>query len=177
MVDCLSMIFFEVDIILLSIILLLVACDLTRRGFRRLAHVSEMASDEGGSSGSELIDFVLYMFVLGPAVEWCLKSPKVNPGGKPGSARGIALAVVLLAVIAGAKMSFDFVGTEPNHFSTLGVRVDASSYDVRQAFKQIGLKEHPDKKPGDKHAAEKFIKYQAAYEVLKDERRDKSFGE
>ena len=47
--------------------------------------------EEAGSS--ELIDFVLYMFVLGPAVEWCLKSPRVNKG-KPGSKSGCAAAAL-----------------------------------------------------------------------------------
>ena len=54
------------------------------------------------SSASEAVDVVLYLFVLGPAVEWCLKSPRVN-GGRPGSRRGIALAVCLLAAIAGEE--------------------------------------------------------------------------
>ena len=37
---------------------------------------------------------VLIMFVLGPAVEWCLKSPRVN-GGRPASLQGMALAALL----------------------------------------------------------------------------------
>ena len=35
-------------------------------------------------------------------------------------------------------------------------------------YRDISLKYHPDKNPDDKTAAAKFIKYQAAYEVLKD---------
>jgi len=124
-------------------------------------------SDEGGSS--EVIDFLLYMFVLGPSVEWCLKSPRVN-GPRPGSWRGIALATAVLACVATFKISFDVVGREPNHFSTLGVRVDAGTAEIKRAYKQISLKYHPDKNPDDKRAAEKFIKYQNAYEVLKDPR-------
>ena len=71
---------------------------------------------------SEIFDIVLYMFVLGPAVEWCLKSPKVNKG-RATSSRGIMLAVLLLGSIAAFKLSFELVGREPNHFVTLGVRV------------------------------------------------------
>ena len=122
---------------------------------------------EASSQGSELVDFILYMFVLGPAVEWCLKSPRVNRRG-PGSPMGIALAVLLLAAISGAKMSYEFIGRQPNHFETLGVRVDARTADIKVAYRTISLKYHPDKNPDDKSAAEKFIKYQAAYEVLKD---------
>ena len=122
-------------------------------------------SEEGGTS--DLVDFLLYMFVLGPSVEWCLKSPRVNKT-RPGSWRGIALASLLLATIAGVKISFEMVGRDSNHFQTLGVRVDASVTDVKRAYRDISLKHHPDKNPDDKKAAEKFIKFQAAYEVLKE---------
>ena len=60
-------------------------------------------SREESSGASEAVDVVLYLFVLGPVVEWCLKSPRVN-AGRPGSRRGIVLAVCLLAVIAGEDM-------------------------------------------------------------------------
>jgi len=116
---------------------------------------------------SEIIDFVLYMFVLGPSVEWCLKNPKVN-GSRPGSLRGIALAVALLAAIAGTKLSFELVGRESNHFSTLGVRTDATAAEIKRAYRSISLDKHPDKNPDDKTAAETFRKAAAAYEVLKD---------
>ena len=127
-----------------------------------------MSSEETGSS--EIIDFVLYMFVLGPAVEWCLKSPRVNRG-RPASVQGILLAALLLAAVAGFKLSFELVGRQPNHFETLGVRTDAASYEIKRAYRDISLKYHPDKiqDAGEKkRAEEKFIKYQAAYEVLKD---------
>lgn len=71
------------------------------------------------------------------------------------------------------QLSFDYVGRTPNHFETLGVRIDATSTQVKMAYRAISLKHHPDKNPDDKNAGEKFIKYQAAYEVLKDaSRRD-----
>merc|ERR1719310_1227748 len=53
-------------------------------------------------------------------------------------------------------------------FSVLGVRVDATTVEIKKAYKTISLKEHPDKNPDDPRAAEKFIRYQNAYEVLKD---------
>jgi hypothetical protein len=126
-----------------------------------------MSSSDDGSGGGDLVDFVLYMFVIGPAVEWCLKSPKVNRS-RPASPRGIALAVLLLAAIAGAKLSWELIGRDLNHFETLGVRVDSPSSEIKKAYKQISLKYHPDKNPDDKDAATKFIRYQSAYEVLKD---------
>ena len=95
-----------------------------------------MAGD--GEGVSEIIDFVLYMFVLGPSVEWCLKSPKIN-GSRPGSLRGIALAIALLAAIAGTKLSFELVGRESNHFSTLGVRTDATANEIKRAYRDVSL--------------------------------------
>ena len=59
--------------------------------------------------GGDAFDMVLYLFVLGPAVEWCLKSPRVN-GKRPGSRRGIPPAVVLLAAIATLRLSAEIWG-------------------------------------------------------------------
>ena len=128
-----------------------------------------MPSAEDNST-TEIVDFLLYMFVLGPAVEWCLKSPRVN-GPKPGSRAGIALATLLLATIAGAKLTYELWNRESNHFEVLGVRVDAPTADVKRAYKQISLIHHPDKNPDDKDANQKFVKFQNAYEVLKDATR------
>ena len=133
-----------------------------------------MAGDEG-SGGGEIVDFVLYMFVLGPAVEWCLKSKKVNPH-RPASVQGIALAVLLLAAIAGVKLSWEYVGRDNNHYETLGVRVDSPSSEIKRAYKTISLKYHPDKNPDDPNAATKFIKYQSAYEVLKDSNKRDTYN-
>ena len=130
---------------------------------------------EGGEGTSEIVDFILYMFVLGPAVEWCLKSPKVNPS-RPGSIRGIALATLLLAAIAGTKLSFELVGRDPNHFCTLGVRTDATAAEIRRAYKDISLKYHPDKNPDDKSAGDKFRQAATAYEVLKDASKRTSYN-
>ena len=117
--------------------------------------------------GGDAFDMVLYLFVLGPAVEWCLKSKRVN-GSRPGSRRGIGLAVALLAAVAALRLSADIWGRPENAFSILGLRVDASTSEIKQAYRKISLEHHPDKRPDDPKAAEKFIRYQSAYEVLKD---------
>lgn len=127
------------------------------------------------SGGSEIIDFLLYMFVLGPAVEWCLKSPKVNRG-RPASPQGIALAALLLACVAGAKLSYELYDRTPNHFRTLGVRTDSTTYAIKRAYKDISLKYHPDKNPDNKDAAEMFKAAAAAYEVLKDSQKRDAYN-
>ena len=126
-----------------------------------------MVQSQEEEAGSQAFDVILYLFVLGPAVEWCLKSPRVNRG-QPGSMRGMALAITLLAALALGKLAYDMAGRDANHFEQLGVRVDASAAEIRKAHKALSLSLHPDKAPDDPRAKEKFLKMQAAYEVLKD---------
>ena len=112
------------------------------------------------------------------------------------------MAVALLAAVAAGRLSADIWGRPENAFSILGLRVDASTSEIKQAYRKsvrvsltltltlsptltltlslsltpnpkqayrkISLEHHPDKRPDDPKAAEKFIRYQSAYEVLKD---------
>jgi len=126
-----------------------------------------MSSADESSMGGDAFDMILYLFVLGPAVEWCLKSKRVN-GSKPGSRRGIMLAVALLCTLAVGRLSVEMAGRKENSFRVLGVRVDATTAEIKRAYRDISLEMHPDKNRNDPNAAEKFIKYQTAYEVLKD---------
>jgi DnaJ-class molecular chaperone len=54
-------------------------------------------------------------------------------------------------------------------YSVLGVPKDASSDDIRKAYKTLAFKYHPDKNKGDAAAEEKFKEISAAYNVLSDE--------
>ncbi|XP_077997471.1 dnaJ homolog subfamily C member 10-like [Glandiceps talaboti] len=62
-----------------------------------------------------------------------------------------------------------------DYYEILGVQRDASTKDIRRAFKKLALKMHPDKNPSDPHAHDKFLKVNRAYEVLKDEELRKKF--
>uniref|UniRef100_A0A3Q1AR92 DnaJ homolog subfamily C member 10 n=1 Tax=Amphiprion ocellaris TaxID=80972 RepID=A0A3Q1AR92_AMPOC len=56
-----------------------------------------------------------------------------------------------------------------DYYDLLGVSREATTREIRQAFKKLALTMHPDKNPGDPSAHEKFLQVNRAYEVLKDE--------
>jgi hypothetical protein len=62
---------------------------------------------------------------------------------------------------------------EMRALDVLGLETDADFEDVKIAWRGLAKLHHPDVKPGDKEAAQKFQAIQAAYDVLKsaEERR------
>ncbi|CAJ1435372.1 unnamed protein product [Effrenium voratum] len=56
----------------------------------------------------------------------------------------------------------------PDYYKALGLRSGAAPEQVKQAYRQLALKWHPDKNDGDANAAEKFKELAAAFEVLGD---------
>lgn len=55
-----------------------------------------------------------------------------------------------------------------DYYETLGVSRDASEADLKKAFRQLALKYHPDRNPGNKSAEEKFKEINEAYSCLSD---------
>lgn len=53
-------------------------------------------------------------------------------------------------------------------YDTLGVKRDASEKDIRQAFRRLARRYHPDVNPGNAEAEARFKQINAAFEVLKD---------
>ena len=54
-------------------------------------------------------------------------------------------------------------------YEVLGVSREASADDVRKAYRQAALKNHPDRNPGDDSAAARFKEVTEAYQVLSDD--------
>src|SRR3989337_2083276 len=60
-------------------------------------------------------------------------------------------------------------------YDVLGVSRSASDKDVRQAFRRLARKYHPDVNPGDAKAEERFKEINRAYEVLSDADKRKKY--
>lgn len=55
-----------------------------------------------------------------------------------------------------------------NYYDLLGVQRDATEQEIKQAFRKLSLKYHPDRNPDDKIAEEKFKEINEAYQTLGD---------
>jgi len=55
-----------------------------------------------------------------------------------------------------------------DYYALLGVARDASDAEIKKAFRQLALKHHPDRNPGDSGAEERFKTINEAYAVLSD---------
>jgi len=64
-----------------------------------------------------------------------------------------------------------------DYYSTLGVPKTASEKEIKQAFRKLARKHHPDVNPGDKTAETRFKEMNEAYEVLGDPAKRKKYDE
>ncbi|XP_061697855.1 dnaJ homolog subfamily C member 10 [Syngnathoides biaculeatus] len=77
--------------------------------------------------------------------------------------------VLLLLLFCAVLLPHSVLTAGRDYYELLGVGREASTREIRQAFKKLALTMHPDKNPGDSLAHEKFLEVNRAYEVLKDE--------
>ncbi|MGH7928809.1 MAG: DnaJ C-terminal domain-containing protein [Candidatus Binatia bacterium] len=62
-----------------------------------------------------------------------------------------------------------------DYYDVLGVSKTASENDIKQAYRKLARKYHPDVNPGDKSAEEKFKELNEAYAVLSDAGKRKRY--
>ena len=60
-------------------------------------------------------------------------------------------------------------------YETLGVKQSATDKEIKEAFKKMARRFHPDLHPGDKEAEEKFKDLSAANDLLKDKEKRRRF--
>ena len=64
-----------------------------------------------------------------------------------------------------------------DYYTTLGISKTASDKEIKQAFRKLARKHHPDVNPGDKAAEAKFKELNEANEVLSDPAKRKKYDE
>ncbi|HEV2388711.1 MAG TPA: molecular chaperone DnaJ [Candidatus Acidoferrales bacterium] len=67
--------------------------------------------------------------------------------------------------------------SKSDYYELLGVRRKAPVKEIRQAYRKLARKYHPDLNPGDKSAEEKFKQIQEAYEVLSDPKKRQMYDQ
>src|SRR5260370_28073731 len=67
--------------------------------------------------------------------------------------------------------------TKQDYYELLGVSRKAPQKEIRQAYRKLARKHHPDMNPGDKSAEEKFKQVQEAYDVLSDAKKRQMYDQ
>ena len=64
-----------------------------------------------------------------------------------------------------------------DYYEILNVDRNASEPEIRQAYRRLAMKYHPDRNPGDQAAEEKFKEVKEAYEALSDARKRAAYDQ
>ncbi|MBL0343502.1 MAG: molecular chaperone DnaJ [Bacteroidetes bacterium] len=64
-----------------------------------------------------------------------------------------------------------------DYYEVLGIGRDAAEGDIKKAYRQMALKFHPDKNPGNKESEDKFKEAAEAYEVLGDSEKRRRYDQ
>ena len=64
-----------------------------------------------------------------------------------------------------------------DYYEVLGVAKTATEDEIKKAYRQIAIKYHPDRNPGDKEAEEKFKEAAEAYNVLHDPQKRQQYDQ
>ena len=65
--------------------------------------------------------------------------------------------------------------SKADYYQTLGVARDADKATIKQSYRRLAMKYHPDRNPDDKTAEDKFKTVQEAYDVLSDPQKKEAY--
>ncbi|TBU27100.1 DnaJ-domain-containing protein [Dichomitus squalens] len=97
-----------------------------------------------------------------------------GPSGSGGSGGGASSSQ---AARKGRKIGTQEKPLETGYYDLLGVSVDASTDDIKKAYRRLAIKFHPDKNPDDPHAEERFKEIAIAYQTLSDPALRRKYNE
>jgi curved DNA-binding protein len=63
-----------------------------------------------------------------------------------------------------------------NYYEILGVASNATPEEIKQSFRRLARRYHPDLNQGDKQAEEKFKQINEAYDILSDEMKRRQYN-
>lgn len=67
--------------------------------------------------------------------------------------------------------------SKKDYYEILGVPKSASQQEIKNAYRKLAIKYHPDKNPNNKEAEEKFKEISEAYQVLSNEEKRKQYDQ
>ncbi|KAI8976284.1 DnaJ-domain-containing protein [Trametes punicea] len=77
----------------------------------------------------------------------------------------------------GRKIGTQEKPLETRYYDLLGVPVDATTEDIKKAYRRLAIKHHPDKNRDDPHAGERFKEIAIAYQTLSDPELRRKYNE
>jgi curved DNA-binding protein CbpA len=69
------------------------------------------------------------------------------------------------------------VGAGKDYYATLGVPQEATEDEIRKAYRRLALEWHPDRRPGDARAGDRFKEISEAYAVLASPAKRREYDE
>ena len=111
---------------------------------------------------TEFLSCLIYFAASYPAILFAFRDETVSPR------RCLYIALTFIVTGLAIKLGYELYGMDKNYYEVLEVSRHSSVLDIRQAYKQISKKLHPDKNHAA-NAEEMFQQVKTAYDVLMDE--------